>query len=458
MFRFRLGSIPVEVHPSHFLVSAMFGLTFSGQREGGQLFTGVLSWMAIVFISVLIHELGHAVMCRAFGYRPTIALVWLGGHTQPHAPGPIPWNKDVLMTAAGPLFGLVLGLVALGSAILLRGRSPGLEEFLTYMAVANFFWTVVNLLPVLPLDGGRISTAVAMRLMGPRGYLVAQGLAVLVCGGVVWLSLWGLRTQQTFLAIFFGLYGFQALRELVAGVRQPSGGEVKGPHAQTLAQAGEAMVAGQLDEARRLALSVLEAGEPAGPDAESRAHHLLGWVALKEGKGRAALDHFSQVQRQQVERHAVAAAFSLVGDDARAVTLWEMAWRETNDRTVLHEFAGALIRLGKVPAALRLPGVDPAGAFTCAERTLFIRGAYSEAASVGEQALQYAPNPDIAYDAACAFARARMLSDAVRLLRRASELGFKDAEYAASDEDLAALHGHPAFEEWLTELRLSQAS
>jgi hypothetical protein len=244
---------------------------------------------------------------------------------------------------------------------------------------------------------------------------------------------------------------------VVDAVRPRPASEVTGPHAETLALAQAALEGGRLEDTHRQALSVLEPGD-AGPAAESRAHHLLGWVALKEGKGRAALDHFSQVHGRPVETHALAAAFSLVGDEPRAVTFWEMAWREGASRTVLHEFAGSLIRLGRVSEALRLPGLEPALAFTCAERVLFIRGAYSEAAQLGEEALKHVPDATLAYDAACAFARARHVSDAMRLLRRASELGFRDADYAASDEDLAPLHGHPAFESWLTELRESLAS
>jgi Zn-dependent protease len=461
MLRFRLGSIPVEVHPSHLLVSVALGLTFQPRLNSqdpsyyGQVFTHVLSWVVIVFVSVLVHELGHALASRAFGYRPSIALVWLGGHTQPNAPGPIPWHRDVLLTFAGPLFGLLLAVAAWGLRNAVAGQSPGAYAFFNWMMIANISWTVLNLMPVLPLDGGRISTALAMRLFGPRGFLVAQGFAVLVSMGVVALAI---MVNQTFVAIFFALYGFQALRMMVDAFRATPGDEMTGPHAQTLAQARAALDAGQLEDARRLGVSVLEASEPAGQDAESRAHHLLGWVALKEGKGRTALDHFSQVHRRPVEPHALAAAFSLIGDDGRAVGYWELAWREGGNRTVLHEFAGTLIRLGKVNEALRLPGVEPAAAFTCAERVLFIRGAYSEAAALGEQALQHAPDATIAYDAACAFARARNVSDAVRLLRRASALGFRDAAYAASDEDLAPLHGHPAFESWLTELRESPAS
>jgi Zn-dependent protease len=460
MFRFRIGSIPVEVQASHLITSGVLALTFaSSSRPGliGSMGFQVVSWMFIVFVSVLIHELGHAVASRAFGYQPSITLEWMGGHTRPNAPGPIPWNQDVLLTLAGPLFGLLLGV-----ACYLGRRSLGPQnEVLAYLlgvgALANFFWAALNMAPVLPLDGGRITSVLAMRLFGQeRGFLGAQVLAVITSAGLVY---WSIDNRQMFLALFFAMFGFQALRAAYSAMKGPEQeATAQSPQAQSLQQAQEALAKNQLEDARRLASSVLDAGEALTPDLTSRAHHTLGWVALKKGQGRTALDHFSQVQRQPVETHALAAAFSLIGDEERALPLWEMAWRDTGDRTVMHEFAGSLIRAGKEAQALKLPQVDLTAAFSCAERVLFIRGAYSEAAAMGERALAHVPSPTIAYDAACAFARAQNTTDAVRLLQRAKELGFRDGAYAASDEDLAPLHGHPGFEEWLTDLRQSAPS
>jgi hypothetical protein len=274
------------------------------------------------------------------------------------------------------------------------------------------------------------------------------------------LVAFAVSVREPFIAVFFGLYGLQALRLLVAAWRgelKVSSGVAPEPLLQALQQAQAALAAGRLDEARQQGLSVLESDETT-PDLASRAHHLLGWVALKNGQGRLALDHFSQVQRRPVETHALAAAFSLVGDEPRALALWELSWRETRDRTVLHEYAGSLIRSERVQDALRLPEVEPEAAFSCAQRPLFIRGAYSEAAAIAETGLAHAPSAQLAYDGACAHARARHKDDALRLLRRATALGFLDASYAASDEDLASLHGYPEFEQWLTEVQKSASA
>src|SRR5215475_15897239 len=106
MFSFRLGSIPVTVHPSHWLGGALIasmelsswnagwpGRILSDPHAPGRLqtqFAVVLIWVAIVFVSVLFHEFGHAVTMRAFRYRPSIQLVMLGGYTTPNSPAPLP--------------------------------------------------------------------------------------------------------------------------------------------------------------------------------------------------------------------------------------------------------------------------------------------------------------------------------------------------------------------------------
>jgi Zn-dependent protease len=479
MLRFRLGSIPVNVHPTHALVSALLAYAFlprpgsltgptavswpyrhlltpTDPRHGVTLALYILSWVLIIFLSTLVHELGHALVGRFFGYRPSILLKWMGGVTQMNSPSALPWHHLVLINAAGPGFGLLLATASLAGRAWASGRSEGLYFLCTVGAVANFVWALFNLLPVPPLDGGHIVSAVATRFFGQGGFIAAQGLALVVSVALVALAV---VHGDPLLGAFFVLFGLQAMRLLLAVWR----GEMRlvrtppEPLVRALKEGREALAHGRPKEARQLALSVLEAEETT-PELDSRAHHLLGWVALKEGQGRMALDHFSQVQRRAVETHALAAAFSLLGDEPRALSLWELAWQERRDATVLHEYAGSLIRSAREQEALRLPGVEPEAAFTCAGRTLFIRGAYSEAAALAEAGLARVPSARLAYDAACAQARARHRDDAVRLLHRATALGFQDANYAASDEDLSSLHGHPSFEQWLAEQRKSASA
>jgi Zn-dependent protease len=458
MFRFRVGPVPVEVHRSHLLTAAFFGVLALGGTNGGswpgralassdwvvRMSTSVAVvaiWVAIVFISVLVHELGHAWVSLAFRYRPSIQLVGMGGLTSPNAPGPIPWHREVALTAAGPLMGAAFGVLCVVGARAVGGQSEVAFFALALAASANFFWAKVNLLPVLPLDGGRISAALLTRFFGRPGLAAAQVLAIATCGAVIFWY-W----PNLFLTVIFVLFGMQAVRTLSALWR----GQGQPVNSDELQQMEALFRAGELKHAKERAEALIAAD--ASPAARSRAHHLLGWIALKEGEGRRALDHFSQVQGLAVEKHALAAAFSLVGDDARALPLWKMAYESSRDPTILHEWAGALLRAGRVDDASRLPGVDLGKAYACAERVAFLRGNFSRAAELGLAALDRHPSAEGAYDVACALARGGELDRAVLVLERARDLGFSDAAYARTDADLAALHGHPGFERWLDAL------
>jgi Zn-dependent protease len=452
LLQFRIGRIPVQVHFSHLLIAGLLGLTFATDSGTGRPIPALLAaWVVIVFVSVLVHELGHAVVALVFGYSPVIQLAGMGGNTRPNAPGPIPWWRDVLLTFAGPAFGLMLGLLCWTGYLFMRHEQGIAPTAVRAAAFINFFWAGMNLLPVTPLDGGRISTSVCTRLFGRVGFLLAQILGLLVSTAVV-LAVMVAGQNYVFVALMFGWYGIISAQLIAAYLRGDAPTPATpDPRVQVLEQAATLYREGDFSGAQRKAEATLEGDLP--PSLRARFHHLLGWVALKEGRGREALDHFAQVQGQRVEPHALAAGFSLVGDDARALPLWEHAARETKDKTLLHEWAGALLRLGRTADAERVPGVDLTAAYSCAERVLFIRGEFEHAARMGEAALALAPTAERAYDTACALARAGKPDDAVRLLERAGELGYNDPGYAAADDDLSSLRSHPGFRAWLGQLR-----
>ena len=448
MLRFRLGSISVVVHPAHFLFALALGLS-ANRPSGVTTPEGVGVWVVLVFLSVLLHELGHAVAFRAFGYGSTVQLVLFGGVTTPMTDRPLTWGKDVISTLAGPAVGVTLGIICIG--LLPRATSPLAEYTLTVGMWTNLVWAGFNLLPILPMDGGRVSRALLGRVFGRYGVFAAYGLGVLVSAAVAYaLYRVGWGGPVTF--VFLLLFAAQNFQGLMAAWRT----EPDPPAPPQLVEAEVLFRKGELDRARSLASGLLD-GQLAA-SIRSRIHHLLGWIALKEGEGRHALDEFSQVQGRTIEPQALAAAFSLIGDDARAIPLWEQAARQSGDPTILHEWAGALLRRGDVRTAAALPGVDLATAYERAERVAFLRGAYSEAARFGEESLARRPSAARAYEVACDYARAGDIRRAMALLVRARDLGYSDREAAATDPDLVPLAGEPAFQEWLASLEKSAAS
>src|SRR5690606_11580998 len=372
----------------------------------------------------------------------------MGGHTQPQVRGPLSWGKDVFITAAGPAASLLLTLVAGGAHLLLRDAppSPG-GHFVYNLFIANAFWTVLNLLPVMPLDGGRLSMKFGKKLLGRNGIIASQLLALAVCAILV---VFGMRMGQLLITLFFGFFGFQTFKLLMAILNGEAVLEDEPPMEPQLVEADALLREGRLDEARESAQQVLR--EFHSRRLQARANMILRWDALKEANGRLALTHFGQAQGLRIPPSALAASFSLIGDEQRALPFWEVAWSESQDPTVLHEWAGALIRAGRADTLDRLPGVRIDLAYVCASRTPFLRGAYSEAAEIAETGLEKAPSQELAYDAACAHARSGDTQAALRCLNRASELGFNDHAYASTDDDLSRLHGQPAFHAWLTGL------
>jgi Zn-dependent protease len=125
----------------------------------------------LLFGSVLLHELGHAVTAQKYGIRiSSIDLHLLGGMalmTQP----PKTAKQEAVIAAAGPAVSFSLGFVFLALSFLTGARldflAPRLVDLLAYGAAINLAMGLFNLLPALPMDGGRIFRAVLSTKLGP---------------------------------------------------------------------------------------------------------------------------------------------------------------------------------------------------------------------------------------------------------------------------------------------------
>jgi Zn-dependent protease len=151
----RLFGIPVKIEPSFFVMCILLA---SGRLSDVAL---AVEWVAIVIVSVLIHELGHALMGRRFGLTPAITLHSLGGLTWWEAGHKLkPW-QDLAISLAGPGIGFVFGgLIYLARPLLLDTGNEILTIAYRDLLFVNVGWGLFNLLPMLPLDGGQAGAAV----------------------------------------------------------------------------------------------------------------------------------------------------------------------------------------------------------------------------------------------------------------------------------------------------------
>jgi Zn-dependent protease len=213
----------------------------------------MLVWIAVVFASVLIHELGHAIVGKLFGGEPEIHLQMLGGVTYPRLrqrPTPL---KQFVLSFAGPLFGLGLGALAWG---LMRAvpPSPGSPSAfaMTYVIWCSLVWAVFNLLPVLPLDGGHMMLALIEGIRKKPSEVLASWISVVVAVATGVVVTW-LRGFDPWLLLWFGFFAFQNFSRLMQArnVQRRAGSAPPSADALELAEIARSTEAARLAVARR---------------------------------------------------------------------------------------------------------------------------------------------------------------------------------------------------------------
>lgn len=222
---FTLLGFPVRVSPWFWLIAILFGLS-------SRSVIGVVIWVVVVFISILIHEMGHGFAMRRYGQDSELILYSFGGLAVPVSsrwggPGARTPVQQIIISLAGPaagflLAGLILSLViAAGGVVqvswlLFVIPVPSafvpewgiVNQIIGTMLWVNVFWGLINLLPVFPLDGGRVSQSLFVMAdpwEGPRKALwvsIIVGALVAVASYVFLGSL--------YMAFLFGILALQS--------------------------------------------------------------------------------------------------------------------------------------------------------------------------------------------------------------------------------------------------------
>lgn len=199
------GRIPIIIHPLFWLCATLIAWFNSPTMQVGP-FLGTLLWLGIIFVSVLFHEFGHAITAVCFKQKTNIQLVALGGVTSYEGPK-LKYLRQFIIVLNGPLFGLILCALAALLQNLDWSNWPLLGRVLFLTKFANFFWSVINLIPVLPLDGGQLLRIAFESWFGLKGYK-----ASLLVGGTIStiIALFFFLLQQVLIGALFFLFAFQS--------------------------------------------------------------------------------------------------------------------------------------------------------------------------------------------------------------------------------------------------------
>ncbi|MEM1085742.1 MAG: site-2 protease family protein [Verrucomicrobiota bacterium] len=207
MVRFSLFGIPIEIQPWFWITLALIGGAHRANSSEGLM---VLALFIIAgALSILVHELGHALTIRHFGAPTRIVLQAFGGYAA-YPAGILTRKQSFFVTAAGPALQMVWG--ALFLLVLIFGNLPEtrIQIFVFYSMAISFFWAILNLIPVIPLDGGRLLESI----LGPKR--IRLTLIISMVTAVIGAVILGYRFGSFLFPIFLGFMAYQNWQALQA--------------------------------------------------------------------------------------------------------------------------------------------------------------------------------------------------------------------------------------------------
>ena len=266
------NKISFRVNPLFWILAGLIGWMNSSD------YYQILIWMAVIFISVAFHELGHALTALMFKQTSRIELMAMGGVTS-YSGKPIKFWQQFLVVLNGPLFGLFLFVL---STFLLSLNLWGNTIYLTFLhitQIANLFWSVINLLPVLPLDGGQLLRIFLESVFGVKGYRFSLFIGLLFA---LSFSVFFFLKGGFLIGALFFLFAFRSF-DMWRKARFVTDTDRKQENALLMQKIEQALAAGKEGEAKTMLLDLLKKIEKKGVIFLMAEQH-LAFLYLKASK------------------------------------------------------------------------------------------------------------------------------------------------------------------------------
>jgi Zn-dependent protease len=331
VLRFGLFGFQVHIQPGFWLLAL---LTFGLWRRG---FTESFVFLAIVFVSILTHELGHAFAARRAGLAPVIMIHAFGGITRWLSNGPMSSGRTVAIAMAGPAAGMLLAALSTLAVMSLHYLAaakhvPHLRTILVTLGQVNAFWSLLNLLPIMPFDGGQILA----QLLGPKHRAMTAGVSLAVgCITSVLLYRLGLPTA----AFVFGLAAivqFVAVMRTVSRIAAVDEARLE----LLLRQARRALEQEDTEAAEKTAEAII--GLSGVAERRREAAEIFAWAVLGQGQYKKARRVFEILTAAPLDPLLQAAILEADGDEERAITCLRQARVAGDERP---QVAASLVRL-----------------------------------------------------------------------------------------------------------------
>lgn len=408
------------------------------------------SWVVVVTASILVHELGHAFAARSAGGSASIELYAMGGVARHEHKQQLSCAQRAWVSFAGPLAGFVVGAVVLLVGSATAGfDSNGLAHTVHRQLLwVNVGWGALNLLPLLPLDGGQILHAALDARLEGKGARPAQLVSVVVGALCVGLALWQGWIWAALIAGWCASSSYGQLRHerldhqdrpLWDEYERLREGEHQRDEAETLELLESLLSRARSDALRAAIVSTLSWHHLIRDRLEQAVHSLS---RMPPGQGPTELLAGTLLFAQGRAQDAIPLLRHVVEQQTEEGEFWERALCTLCEAHVENAQADQAMQLIRAHA----PRLQTAWALSQLDLRLFQAGHFALAAEVGEMAFLKSGDDLHAYNTACSHARIPGSEPlALDWLQKAVDAGYDNLQQLDGDSDFDTLRRLPEF-------------